>query len=142
MGKSKQKIKLKTNSCHGTPGTRDFQSKLPNNVTINSLKTALFHILKCEVEQAVLDEEQYVTGELQIIYPNLNGEIARHYSLLSLQNGRHGSQATLDDSTNMTSSFTCDNASIVPEPVSPTLSLHNNDSCPDTIVTPDSPTVS
>ena len=38
MGKSKQKTKLKTNSCHGTPGTRDFQSKLPKNVTINSLK--------------------------------------------------------------------------------------------------------
>ena len=142
MGKSKQKTKLKTNSCHGTPGTRDFQSKLPKNVTINSLKTALFHILKCEVEQAVLDEDQYVTGELQIIYPNLNGEIARHYSLLSLQNGRHGSQATLDDSTNMTSSFMCDNASIVHEPVSPKLSLHNNDSCPDIIVAPESPIVS
>ena len=134
-----KKLNLKLN---GTPGTRDFQSKLPKNVTINSLKTALFHILKCEVEQAVLDEDQYVTGELQIIYPNLNGEIARHYSLLSLQNGRHGSQATLDESTNMTSSFMCDNASIVHEPVSPTLSLHNNDSCPDTIITPESPTVS
>ena len=62
MGKSKQKTKLKTNSCHGTPGTRDFQSKLPKNVTINSLKTALFRILKCEVEQAVLDEDQYEQG--------------------------------------------------------------------------------
>ena len=28
-----------------------------------SIKTALFHILKCEVEQAVLDKDQYVTGK-------------------------------------------------------------------------------
>ena len=99
MAKSKQKKKLKTNSFHGTPGSGDFDCKLPKHITLCSINTALLHVLKCDIENAVLDEEQHLTGEQQIIYPNLNEEIARHYCILAIRNGRHDTQGTGHNST-------------------------------------------
>ena len=99
MAKSKQKNKLKTNAFHGTPGSGDFHCKLPKHITLSSINTALFHVLKCDIENAVLDEERHLTGELKLIYPNLSEEIARHYCILAIRNGRHDTQGTGHNST-------------------------------------------
>ena len=94
MAKSKNKPKIKTNSFCGTPGSKDFEFKLPKHITISSIDAALFHILKGDFEHVVLDEEQYVAGELKLIYPNLNEGIARHFCIIAIQDGRHHASDT------------------------------------------------
>ena len=69
--------------------------KLPKHLPLCSINyTALFHVLKCDIENAVLDEEQHLRGELKLIYPNLNKGTAQHYCILAIQNGRHDTQGT------------------------------------------------
>ena len=80
--------KLKTNTGSGTPGSHDFKCKLPKNITLSGINTALYHIQKNHLDQAVLKDDyiEYVVNELCSIYPNLSTNICRHYCITSIEN--------------------------------------------------------
>ncbi|XP_041463045.1 uncharacterized protein LOC121414060 [Lytechinus variegatus] len=90
MTKSKLS-KPKTNVGYGTPGSTDFRCKLPKNITISGINTALYHIQKNHLDQAVLKDDHidYVVNELCSIYPNLNRNICRHYCISSVNNNEN-----------------------------------------------------
>ena len=83
LAKSKLKSKIKTNGCHGPPGSDEFRCKLPKHITVSSINTILSHLLKHGIGNAAIDDEQvdYLTNELDSIYPNL---ILLHSSILDI----------------------------------------------------------